>query len=364
MLRKVKRLPVMVRLVLIIVCLGSLSGCGDSADPLGTGIIQFYDATTGTVITSVTVDPGGSVTLVVRVMNLRSDATLAPVIGERVAFTLLTPANGGGLTVVNDRTAGNGQAMAVYSAGNNFAIDSVRATTGSGATATITITKTGGIIGARIATLLPSSSSVAAGQTSIITATVTDGNTNPMMGEPVTFTIPTNDSGACFINAANACVASVIANTDASGRAMAVYKGGGNSADVAVYDTVRATLANGSTNFVVITRNAGAASVTGYAVTVTATPDTLTTRTGVSVITANVSDNTGTPYVGASVAFSVTSGPLVGTATVTSPASTDANGNAVASYSSAHTAATSDIVTATTTIGGVTYTGATTITVP
>ncbi|MFH1936473.1 MAG: hypothetical protein ABIK52_02790 [Bacteroidota bacterium] len=90
-----------------------VGGCGDSADPLGTGLIQFYDATTGTVITSVTVQPGNTDTLVVRVLNLRSDGTLAPVIGERVTFTLLTPVNGGGLTVVNDRTAGNGQAMAL-----------------------------------------------------------------------------------------------------------------------------------------------------------------------------------------------------------------------------------------------------------
>jgi len=183
-------------LVLITVFLGSLSGCGDSADPLGTGILQFYDVTNGNVITSVTVDPGGSLTLVVRVMNLRSDGTLAPVIGERVTFTLLTPLNGGGLLVVNDRTAGNGQAMALYMAGNNFAIDSVRATTGAGAIATLTINKTGGIVGARISSLAASSTSVADGETSIITANVTDGNNNPMMGEPVTFTIPTNDSNA------------------------------------------------------------------------------------------------------------------------------------------------------------------------
>lgn len=358
MLRKAKRLPVIVILVLITIFLGSLFGCGDGSavDPLGTGIIQFYDATTGVVITSVTVQPGGTLTLVVKVKNLRSDGTLAPVIGERVSFTLLNAANGGVLTVRNDRTAGDGQAMADYTAGNNFAIDYVRATTDAGATATITITKTGGIIGARISTLTASSAAVAADQTSTITATVTDGNANPMMGEAVTFTIPTNDSGACFINAAGACVASVIAGSDASGRAVAVYKGGGNSPDVAVYDTVRAALANGSTNAVSITRSAGAAAVTGYVVTVTANPSTIKTN-AVSVVTANVKDSNGAVVTGVAVDFTVT-GPVAGPGTVPpGSVTTDGAGNAVTTYT-APAAAGSSSVTATVTIGGVRYTGA------
>ncbi len=76
--------------------------------------------------------------------------------------------------------------------------------------------------------LLPASSTtVAAYQTSILTATVTDGNAKPVMGEAVTFTIPMNESDACFINAASACVASVTVYTDVSGHAMALYHGRG-----------------------------------------------------------------------------------------------------------------------------------------
>ncbi|MEW6334336.1 MAG: Ig-like domain-containing protein [Thermodesulfobacteriota bacterium] len=360
MLRKVRRLPVMVRLMLIIVCLGSLSGCGDSADPLGIGIVQFYDVSTGTVITSVSVDPGGSLTLVVRVMSLRSDGSLAPVIGERVTFTLLTPANNGGLAVVNDRTAGNGQAMALYTAGNNFAIDSVRVTTGAGATATITINKTGGIIGPRISNLTASSTSVADGQTSIITATVTDGNNNPMMGEAVTFTIPTNDSNACFINAANACVLSVIVTTDGSGNARAVYRGGSNSPNFDVFDTVRAALANGSTNFVVITRSA--ATVTSvYSITVSATPATLSAVGGSSVITATVRNNLGTAVSGVTVTFTQTGGVSI------LPASsiTDASGNAVSTFTGAGVATgTAGVATASITVNGTTYTASVVITNP
>lgn len=251
MLRKVRRLPVMVRLVLIIVFLGSLSGCGDSADPLGVGIIQFYDASTGVVVTSMTVDPGSSLTLVVKVKILRSDGTLAPVIGERVTFTLLTPVNGGGVTVMNDRTAGDGQAMAVYTSGNNFGIDSVRATTGSGATATITITKTGGLIGARIATITASPLTVGSGGSSVVTATVTDGNSNPMQGETVTFSLPVNGSGASFATPVSVA-------TDAGGNAVVIYRAGSNTSLIDIFDTVRGALANGSSNAVVITVSAPA----------------------------------------------------------------------------------------------------------
>jgi hypothetical protein len=200
------------------------------------------------IITSITIQPGGTVTLVVRVRNLRSDGTTwVPVIGERVTFTLLTPGNGGGLTVVNDRTAGNGQAMAVFTAGNNSATDSVRATTGTGATASITITKTGGVVGG-ISTLAAVPTTVAAFQTSTITATVTDGNNRPMLGEAVTFTIPINQSNACFIDAAAGCVDTITVNTDANGRAVALYRGGGFNPSSTVSDTVRAALATGSSN--------------------------------------------------------------------------------------------------------------------
>jgi hypothetical protein len=354
MLRKAKRLPVIVTLVLITAFLGSLSGCGDSADPLGTGIIQFHDASTGVIITSITIQPGGTVTLVVRVRNLRSDGTTwVPVIGERVTFTLLTPGNGGGLTVVNDRTAGNGQAMAVFTAGNNSATDSVRATTGTGATASITITKTGGLVGARISTLAAVPTAVAAYQNSVVTATVTDGATpaNPIMGEPVTFTIPTNQSNACFTDAASACVASITVNTDAGGRAVALYRGGALDPGSAVADTVRAALANGSSNAVAITR-----SSTVFSITVTALPTTVDdVGGGSSVITAKVTATTGSTtnnVSGETVVFTTAGGSI-------SPASavTDGSGNAVTTFSASPgtAGATAGTVTASVTIDGVTY---------
>jgi adhesin/invasin len=549
-------------------CVCSCGGGGSAADPMGTGTVTLTaDATE--------VQAGGSCTLTATVTNQTGEKTTVPVIGERVSFSLLTR-NGGTLAAASDRTGSGGVATAIYTAGNNLSQDVIRVTTDVGATASITITKTGGIAGARISSLVALPTTVAADQTSVITATVTDGNSNPMQGETVTFTLPVNESsagfvnaagvyvssvsvntdasgnavamyqagsassgtavqdtvqavlangssnavvitrsagtdlsvsvaasptsvsagqtsiitatvigdnkagaavaftlpvnesGACFINASNACVVSVLVNTDASGNAVAIYHAGSNSPNVDVYDTVRATLANGSSNAVVIARSAGtdlsvsvaasptsvsagqtsiitatvtgdeksgaavtfslpvksnssgasfinggssvssitlmaggsgiataiyragfestgtavqdtvqavltngavsavtitrSAGVTGYIVTVTPTPDTLTTRTGVSLITANVKDNLGAAYVGAIVTFTVTTSEGVGITML--PATTDGNGNAVSNYSSNHGKATSDIVTASTTIGGVTYTGAATITVP
>ena len=339
MLRKAKRLPVIVMLVLITVFLGSLSGCGDSADPLGTGIIQFYDVTTGTVITSVTIQPGSSLTLVVRVMNLRSDGTTyVPVIGEKITFTLMTPGNGGGLTVVNDRTTGNGQAMAVYTAGNNSATDTVRATTGSGATATISITKSGGLVGSRISTLTASLTTVAAYQTSTITATVTDGNANPIMGEAVTFTIPMNQSDACFIDATFACVDAITVNTDAGGRAVALYRGGAYDPYYDVSDTVRAALANGSSNALVIIRSAGTPPEP-LSITVTAEPPGPLSAGQASVITATL---TGDDNAGVLVSFSL---PVnnSGASLSASSAITDGSGNAVVTYVAGDSNPTQDI---------------------
>jgi adhesin/invasin len=322
MLKKVKRFLVTVTSLLIIVSLGSLSGCGDSVDPLGVGIIQFYDATTGVVVTSMTVDPGSSLTLVVKVKILRSDGTLAPVIGERVTFTLLTPVNGGGVTVMNDRTAGDGQAMAVYTSGNNFGIDSVRATTGSGATATITITKTGGLIGARIATMTASPATVGSGGSSVITATVTDGNSNPMQGETVTFTLPVNGSGANFATPVSVA-------TDAGGNAVVIYRAGGNTSLIDIFDTVRGALANGSSNAVVITVSGPAPPTPGtpLSIAVAAVPASVAAGLA-SVVTATL---TGDNNAGVTVTFSL---PLnnSGATLSASSAVTDGSGVAVVTY--------------------------------
>ena len=334
MLRKGKRLPVMVMMVLIIAFLGSLSGCGDSADPMGTGTIQFisetgevlYPEEPGNPLVFI-VMPGETRHLIVWVTNARDGgATKVPVIGEKVTFSLLTPGNGGSITIVNDETDGNGRAVGLYTAGNNFATDEVRVTTRVGAAAHVTIMKQGGIVGARISSLAASSTTVAAGQTSIITAMVHDGNGNPMQGEIVTFTLLVNESGASFVNASGVYVSSVSVNTDASGSAVAVYHGGSNSPDVNVYDTIRATLANGSTNSVTITRSTGTA-VTALSITVAASPASVNAGQ-VSIVTATL---TGDDNAGVTVTFTLPVNNSGATLSASS-AVTDGAGNAQVTY--------------------------------
>ncbi len=249
-----------------------VSGCGGSggsaADPMGTATVQFIDEAgkvlvprEGGGLFTFVIMPGESRQLIVWVTNARVDkdgkTTIVPVVNEYVSFTLLTPANGGSIRMVKERTDSSGRAIAMYTAGNNYAMDEVRATTEAGASAQLTILKTGGLIAKQIASLTPSSLSVPDGATSVITALVTDGNGNPVMGETVLFSFTVNVSGAYFVTASQTNVGTFSATTNASGRAEAVYLAGGNSPTLTLYDTVRAALSNGSTQSVMITRSPG-----------------------------------------------------------------------------------------------------------
>jgi len=317
---------------------------------MGTGTVTLTaDATE--------VQPGGSCTLTATVTNQTGAGDTVPVIGERVSFALLT-ANGGTLAAASDRTGSGGVATAIYTAGNNMASDTVRVTTDVGATASITITKTGGIVGARISSLAASSTTVAADQTTVVTATVTDGNSNPMQGETVTFTLPVNESGARFVSASGAGVSSIPVTTDAAGNAVAVYFAGSDDPLTAVYDTVRATLANGSSNSVVITRSAGTAPAT-YSIAVTALPTALAAKTSNSVVTATVTA-TGTGMVsGKTVTFTVVRGSLS-----VSSATTDGSGNARTTFTGDGGATGTGVVTASITIDDNTYSAVVAIGIP
>ena len=331
----------------LFLCILALCGCsgggGSAADPMGTGTVQFIDETGAVLFPETTgnplvfvVMPGETRQLIVWVTNAREGgATIVPVIGEEVTFSLLTPGNGGSITMVKDETDGNGRAVALYTAGNNFTTDEIRVTTGVGATAHVTIMKQGGIVGSRISSLTPSSTSVAAGQTSIITAMVTDGNGNPIMGETVTFTLPVNESGASFVSASGAGARTIQATTDIVGEASVIYYAGSASATIDLYDTVRATLANGSMKSVVITRSAATpptttptTPTTTLSIAVAASPASVTAGQ-VSVITATL---TGDDKVGVTVTFTL---PVTGSGAPTlsaATATTDGSGKAVVIY--------------------------------
>jgi hypothetical protein len=233
--------------------------------------------------------------------------------------------------------------------------DAVCTSTDAARIATMTATR-GGLLGATLA----------AGETTVITANVTDGNGDPVLGETVTFTIPVNASGASFSSPCNALTlicgsVSVQVTTDSGGNAVAIYVAGDNYANYTVYDTVRAVLTNGSSNAVTITRNARpAGTVAGYSIAVASIPPTvgIDPAGGSTVVTATVQDGS-IGMSGVTVDF-VTVGGAVSPASAT----TDANGKAVTVFTAGAGAAGSPagVVTASVTIGGNTYTAAVAIT--
>jgi adhesin/invasin len=308
-------------------------GCsGSSADPMGTGTVQFvseYSApiTTGgaagaSVLTTAEVDPNSSLTLTAWVSNFTSDGKTVPVINERVTFTLDSPENGARLVALNDRTASNGQARVVYTAGNNLFPDVVRVTTEVGATASIRITKKGAPRGSVVA-LAASPVSTAPLGISTITATVTD-NGLAVQGERVTFKLLTN-------NEASLSVSSVL--TNASGQAITTYQAGNNMNQ----DMVQASLANGAIASVIITKS-GAAP--GRVVTLVANPASVA-PVGFSVLTAKVTDS-GVPMQGELVNFVIRTSN--GATLSDSSGYSDAAGNVVTVYRAGNNTAPDTIV--------------------
>ena len=77
--------------------------------------------------------------------------------------------------------------------------------------------------------------SLAAGQSAIVTATVTDGSGSFVGGQPVTFALSSN-SGALPLNILNG------GTTDSSGRVVAVYTAGAASPTTTVQDVIQASV--------------------------------------------------------------------------------------------------------------------------
>jgi len=198
-----------------------------------------------------------------------------------------------------------------------------------------------------------------AGQRCILTATLTDKSSATLSKQQIFFSIPVNESGATL--AAQSGI------TDSLGRAYTVYTAGSNHPGVPVQDTIQANIKEFS-GFLIITRTGG--SSPDFTITVVAAPPTLTADDSSSIITANVKNNvgSGTPVNGVTVTFTVTGGGSVsdpGTAT------TDGNGNAVITFTGGsgdppkgRATGETDVVTASITVGGNTYTDAKVITYP
>ena len=308
-------------LLLLVLALFVYGCSGSAADPMGTGTIQFvteYSEPYGTgtpgkaiVITTVQVDPNSSLSLTVWVSNFNSKGEVVPVIGERVTFSLDSTENGARLAVLNDRTGSNGEARVVYLAGNNLFPDVVRATTSVGATASITITKTGSTTRGSVVALTASANTVSYGGFSTITATVTD-NGKPVQGERVNFTLLTNKGASLSVQSGL---------TNGSGQVITAYRAGSNGQDV-----IQASLSNGATAQVMITVSGGPTGLP--VVTLTASPSSVLPL-GYSTITAKVTDN-GLNIPGEAITFTLMTNN--GASLSVQSGTTDANGQAITTY--------------------------------
>ncbi|MCX6553466.1 MAG: hypothetical protein NTZ12_00400 [Candidatus Aminicenantes bacterium] len=288
-----------------------------------------------------------------------------------VIFTI--PVNASGASFINAGGShvsaitvianGSGIATALYQAGSTSpgtaVQDTVQAVLANGSNAAVIITRTSTTPSTYTVAIAASSTSVTAGQVSIITATVTVSGTTPgpAAGVPVVFTLPVKGSGVPTLTPTTA-------TTDGSGKAVVIYQPGTTSPTLTVQDTVQAAVGT-ATNSVVITRTGSTASA--YSITVTALPTTLALVDSNSVITANVKNNAGTVVSGVTVDFVVTGTAAPALLGTLSPASatTDGSGNAVTTFTgggAGRLTDQTDVVTAT--VRGTTYTAAVIITYP
>ena len=337
----------LVALIILLFGLFLLGGCGNNTED---GVIE---AGGGTVLleakdNDTTIAEGNSTVLTATVSVTRKDSKGVYVTdhypGQAVTFVIISNNTGGTVTPMNGGiTNADGVASAVYTAGKLkkglVVQDTIQAHI-AGYSGQIIITRTGVESGYAIA-LAASPTSVAAGQNSVVTATVTatspegaspitistsggvsggGASSYPVSGQVVTFSFVANNSGGYLVT--------VNAVTDATGRATATYTAGSSSPGIDVTDTVQAT-AGGSTAVVAITRTEGQ----GYGITLTADPDKFggnwQGQTVRSVLTAIVTSES-KELSGQTVTFTIISG---GGSLSSLTARTDGTGTAVVTYS-------------------------------
>ena len=310
-------------LLILFVLFFCLNGCGNKEDAItptaGTG--QQIAAFTGS---PTSLSSGQTSILTVKVTNSAG----AAVSGKAVTFTILSNNSGATITTLNGATTdAGGQALVLYTAGATNPTadvqDTIQASV-TGATGVVIITRIStstASTGHRM-TLTSAATSLAAGQSSIITATVTNGSGNPASGQVVTFLLLSNNSGAT-ITPLNG------GTTDAGGQASATYTAGANSSTTNVQDMIQASVAD-ATSAIIITRTA--VSSTGLRLALIADVTSLAAGQ-TTIIRATVTDGSGNPASGQAVTFTMLSNnsgapPL----TILGLGVTDAGGQASATY--------------------------------
>ena len=225
----------LVALIILLFGLFLLGGCGDNTEQ---GVIEAGGGSVTLAAADTTVAEGNSTVLTAKVSVTRKDSKGVYVTdhypGQAVTFVIISNNTGGTVTPMNGGiTNADGVASAVYTAGKLkkglVVQDTIQAHI-AGYSGQIIITRTGVESGYAIA-LAASPTSVAAGQNSVVTATVTatspegaspitistsggvsggGASSYPVSGQVVTFSFVANNSGGYLVT--------VNAVTDATGR--------------------------------------------------------------------------------------------------------------------------------------------------
>jgi hypothetical protein len=291
-------------------CLIACGGSKDTTSGTGTNTTTTVTPTITSFTASVSsLSAGQSSILTVTVTDGSGNALS----GQTVNFSFASNQSNATVAALNGGvTDGNGHALALYTAGSlnptSEYNDSVQATCGS-STGALIIDRTASTASSTTGYTVTVSSSVASlaqGQNSIITATVTNGSGVAAAGVAVTFITTTNNNSG-YTLAVLGGGGSLIATTDASGKATAIYKAGTTNPTADVQDTVTASVPSGTTTaygVVLITRTGTSTTLTGYQVTLTANPSSLAAGQN-SIITATVRNSSGTVASDIPVTFSL-----------------------------------------------------------
>jgi len=189
-----------------------------------------------------------------KVTNARGDV----IGGQAVTFTLAENNSGATLrTLGTGVTDAGGEASAIYKAGANSPAKSVQdiiQASVSGLSDVIIITRIGSQADADYIDRIDASpSTISVGEMSIITATVRHvGDSGTIADQTITFTIPTNNSGASFINDNNESVSTITIPLQLAFNTFidvpVTYRAGPTEGQ----DIIVATLGNGMTQTVIV----------------------------------------------------------------------------------------------------------------
>ena len=337
-----------VNVVSLVLCLSLLalqngcsnSGSGDAQAPATNPAATLSLAlTTTNGVTAIVADGQSTVPIRMTVANgvgtpmpgvsvtfATTDGTLSPSPVVRVAQGLsrtdldaVSRANGNSLTVSTDT---NGIAQVLLTASTTAGVAIVTADV-QGFRVHVDIAFAAGPA-ARVQ-LDTSISTVSAGGTATLTATVTDTNGNRVPGETVMFTFSTNTSGASF-NSNGASFSSLSGVTDANGQATVQYTAGTTAGADTIRVVATSTGVIGSTSITVTAPSGGAVSsaITSISVANGATSPVIANGVDTVAVRATVQGASG-PLSSIPVTFSTTAGSFAASAT-TATATTNASG--------------------------------------